>query len=95
MAAVQKYIKWFCTTFRVYPFNRYQEKYNLQNMESPIRNNVYSLWCQKYTKMFLSHTELNGDQIVFQHVKMDVNAMGMKSLKFGDDTLLRGMTIFL
>ena len=45
--------------------------------------------------MFLMHTHLNGDPTVFQHVKMDVNAMGMKSLKFGDDTLLRRIAIFV
>ena len=33
-----------------------------------------------HKNVFLSHTELNGDPIVFQHVKTDVNAMGMKSL---------------
>ena len=48
-----------------------------------------------HERCFLSHTELNGDPIVFQHVKTDVNAMGMKSLKFGDDTLLRRMAIFI
>ena len=42
-----------------------------------------------------SHTKLNGDPIVFQYVQMDVNAMGMKRLKFGDDTLLSRMSIFI
>ena len=41
------------------------------------------------------NTDLNGYPVVFQHVKTDVNAMGMKSLKFGDDTLLSRMAIFI
>ena len=67
--------------------------YYLQNMESPLRNNIYSLCVRNAQKCCLSHTELNGDPIVFQHVKTDVNTMEMKSLKFGDDTLLRRMAI--
>ena len=65
-------------------------------MESPLRNNIYKVCgVRNAQKCFISNTELNGDPIVFQHVKTDVNAMGMKSLKFGDDTLLRRMAIFI
>ena len=43
----------------------------------------------------IKNPTINGNPIVFQHVKTHVDAMEMKSLKFGDDTLLRRMATFI